>query len=211
MMKNLSEHIKFFSICLVITIALVQTVGAVPTENEYGNVKAWFNGEEATVKNVKLKIGEPAYIEVIVKSNISGHVIVGLANPLVTKPYKVLEGSDIEERIENLDVSSGWSKKFNWKIEPNGDWKNGNAPINVLVTFYNTKNKVSKKIEISIADPYILDEQYSGSTPARTTGASQPTPTSTSPETQQAPFLSALAALVVILGVWTIQKKTNSR
>jgi hypothetical protein len=137
-----------------------------------------------------------------VKSNISGHVIVGLANPLVTKPYKVLEGSDIEERIENLDVSSGWSKKFNWKIEPNGDWKNGNAPINVLVTFYNTKNKVSKKIEFTIADPYILDEQYPGSTPVHTTGATQPSPTGTSSEPQQVPFLSAAGALAVMLGIW---------
>jgi hypothetical protein len=66
-------------------------------------------------------------------------------------------------------------------------------------------------LQFTIANPYILDEQYSGSTPARTTGAAQPSPTGTSSETQQAPFLSALAALVVILGVWTIQKKTNRR
>ena len=36
-------------------LASVQLVCAVPTENEYGSVKAWFNGQDATVKGVKLK------------------------------------------------------------------------------------------------------------------------------------------------------------
>ncbi len=185
-------------------LASVQLVSAVPTENEYGSVKAWFNGQEATVKNAKLKIGEPADIKVIVHSNISGHVIIGLVNPLVTKPYQVIEGSDIDERNDNLDISLGWSKEFNWKIKPNGDWKNGNAPINVLVTFYNTKNKISKKLEFTIADPYILDEQYSGSTPAQTMGTAQPSPTGSAP--QQTPFMEAAGALAVLAGVWMMRR-----
>lgn len=185
-------------------IASIQIVGAVLTENEYGNAKAWFNGQEATVKNVKLKIGEPVDIKVTVNSNISGHVIIGLVNPLVTKPYQVIEGSEMDERIENLNVSSGWSKEFNWKIKPNGEWKNGNAPINILVTFYNTKNKISKKLEFTIADPYILDEQYSGSTPTQTAGATEPAHTQ-----KQTTFISALGSLAVMLGVWMWMRRTR--
>ncbi len=65
-------------------IASIHLAGAVSTENEYGTVKAWFNGQEATVKGVKLKIGEPADIRVTVTSNISGNIYVKLTNPLVT-------------------------------------------------------------------------------------------------------------------------------
>jgi sarcinarray family protein len=190
-------------------ISFIHIAGAISTENEYGNVKAWFNGQEATVKGVKLKIGEPADIRVTVTSNISGNTYVKLINPLVTEPYDVIEGTSIGKRIDNIGVSPGWSKTFSWKIKPNGAWTNGNAPINIFVEFSKIKN--DKKIEFTIADPYILDEQYSGSTPPLTTGAAQPSPTGASSETQQAPFLSAIVALVVILGVWMIRKKTNRR
>lgn len=187
-------------------IASIQVVDAVPTENDYGNVKAWFNGQEATVKNVKLKIGEPADIKVTVYSNISGHVFVKLTNPLVTEPYQVIEGTAVGKRIDNLDVSPGWTNTFNWKIKPNGAWKNGNAPLNLFVSFYNSNKQVQKPLEFTIADPFILDEQYPGSSPAQTTGAAQPSPTGASSEPQQAPFLTAAGAIAVIIGVWIVKK-----
>jgi sarcinarray family protein len=186
-------------------ISFIQIAGAISTENEYGNVKAWFNGQEATVKGVKLKIGEPADIKVTVTSNISGNIYVKLTNPLVTEPYDVIEGTSIGKRIDNIGVSPGWSKTFSWKIKPNGAWTNGNAPINIFVSFSKKGNQ--KPIEFTIADPYILDEQYSGSTPARTTGAAQPSPTGTSSKPQQTPFLTAAGAIAVMLGVWMWKKR----
>ncbi len=186
-------------------ISFIHIAGAISTENEYGNVKAWFNGQEATVKGVKLKIGEPADIRVTVTSNISGNIYVKLTNPLVTEPYDVIEGTSIGKRIDNIGVSPGWSKTFSWKIKPNGAWTNGNAPINIFVEFSKIKN--DKKIEFTIANPYILDEQYSGSTPARTTGAAQPSPTGTSSKPQQTPFLTVAGAIAMMLGVWMWKKR----
>lgn len=153
-------------IIIVGIIASIQIVNAVPTENEYGSVIASFNGQEATVKNVKLKIGEPCDIKVTVYSNISGHVIIKLTNPLVIEPYEVLEGINIGTRNDNLNILPGWSKTIIWKLKPNGEWKNGNAPLNIFVQFTkieNDKIKGEKKIEFTIANPYILDEQYTGS------------------------------------------------
>ncbi|MCZ7358432.1 MAG: hypothetical protein O8C55_00005, partial [Candidatus Methanoperedens sp.] len=94
---------------------------------------------------------------------------------------------------------AGWSKTFNWKIKPNGAWTNGNAPINVLITFYDIKSKESKKIEFTIANPYILDEQYSGSIPTlvQTSGI---TPGAAAP--MKAPFVPVIAALAVMLAIW---------
>ena len=199
---------KTFVLLVVIgLIFFIQIAGAISTENEYGYVKAWFNGEEATVKGIKLKIGEPADIKATVTSNISGNIYVKLTNPLVNEPYYVIVGTSIGERIDNIGISPGWSKTFSWKIKPNGAWTNGNAPINIFVEF--SKIKDDKKIEFTIADPYILDEQYSGSTPAQTTGAAQPSPTDTSSKPQQTPFLTAAGVLSLILGVWMIMKKTD--
>ncbi len=189
---------KKLKIQIAIIVLILISIGhssAEPIGNEYGFANGWFNGQEATVKDIKLKIGEPADIKLTVTSNISGHVIVKLTNPLVTKPYQVVEGTDIDQRIDNLNVPSGWSKTFNWKIKPNGDWKNGNAPINVLVQFYNLKSKDDKIIEFTIANPYILDEQYTGAAP-------QPTGTAPGITPKPAPFLPALGAIAMLLAVW---------
>ena len=179
-------------------------------ENEYGIVNAWFNEKNATVEGFSMKIGEPAEIKVEVTSKIDGNVYIELNEPGITKSYNVVNGpSKFDESIDNLKIESGWSKTFTWTVAPNGAWKNGNAPINIFVEF--SKIKTDEKIQFTIANPYILDERYSGSTPTQTTGVAQPLPTDTSSKPQQAPFLSALVALVVILGVRMIQKKTNSR
>ncbi|MFH1733078.1 MAG: sarcinarray family MAST domain-containing protein [bacterium] len=139
-------------------------------ENDYGIVQAWFNEKNATVEGLSMKIGEPATISVTVKSNISGNVYVKLIEPGFTKAYEVLSGpSKQDERIDNLNIESGWSKTFTWTIAPNGAWKNGNAPINIFVSFSKKGNQ--KPIQFTIANPFILDEQYPGSTPTQTTGA----------------------------------------
>ncbi|MCZ7361358.1 MAG: sarcinarray family MAST domain-containing protein [Candidatus Methanoperedens sp.] len=169
---------------------------AMAEENEYGIVKAWFNGENATletVEGIKLEIGKPMEVKVEVTSKIKGHVFIALTEPGITKAFNVLNGpSKQDERIDNLNIISGWSKTYTWTVAPNGAWKNGNAPINIYVGFYNTQSKEDKVIRFTIANPYILDEQYSGSgsTPAQTSvitpGASVP---------KEAPYVPAIAAL----------------
>ena len=63
------KKIVCFLICIIL-IGLNQDVLAEPEENEYGIVNAWYNGQEATVRNVQLKIGEPVEIKVEVMSKI---------------------------------------------------------------------------------------------------------------------------------------------
>jgi len=55
-------------------------------------------------------------------------------------------------------------------LKPNGAWKNGNAPINIFVSFSKKGNQ--KPIQFTIANPYILDEQYSGAVPTTETTVS---------------------------------------
>ncbi len=102
-----------------------------------------------------------------------------------------------DERIDNLNVVTGWSKTYTWKVLPNGAWKNGNAPINVVVKFYDTQSKKDKIIDFTIANPYILDEQYTGA-------AQTPRPAGTAPGAtpKPAPFPSALGAIAMLLAVW---------
>ncbi|MDW7777361.1 MAG: sarcinarray family MAST domain-containing protein, partial [Methanosarcinales archaeon] len=160
---------KIILMLICITFVLtIQNVLAEPVEKEYGSLNAWFNGEEATVENIQLKVGEPAEIKVEVTSKIDGHVFVKLTNPLVTDSYEVVSGpSQIDKYIDNLNVESGWQETYIWTIKPTGEWVNGNAPINLFVQFHKDIND-DETAKFTIANPYILDEQYSGPTPTHT-------------------------------------------
>ncbi len=174
-------------------------------ENEYGAVKAWFNEENATVEGVQLKVGEPAEVKVEVISKINGNVHVKIREPGVTAAFEVLNGPSKEgERIDNMGISSNWSKTFQWKIRPNGAWTNGNAPINIFVSFYNSKKKDQKPIEFTIANPYILDEQYSGAVPTPGTTAS---PAGT--EAKAVPFLSVIFNVGALLLAWIWRREVK--
>ncbi len=179
---------------------------AVGGENDYGIVNAWFNNKNATVEGFNMRIGEPAEIKVEVISKIDGDVLLTLREPGITKAFDMVSGpSKLDGRIDNLKIDSGWSKTFTWVVAPNGAWKNGNAPINIVVEFYKGMN--DKIIQFSIANPYILDEPYPGSTPARTAGAEQPSPTGAAPAQQQAPFLEAVGVIAVMMGVWIVRSR----
>ena len=168
-------------------------------------LKAWFNDENATVNGVQLKIGEPVEIKVEVISKINGHVTIILQEPGVTKAFKVLSGpSKEDEKISNLNIESGWSKTYTWIITPNGAWKNGNAPINLLVKFYNIKSKNDKITQFSIANPYILDEQYTGAS-ATTTPA--PEITGTGAPAKETPFPSGIFVFMALLVAWRFRTR----
>jgi len=185
-----------FNLLLVFFIlSSCQIVLAEPFENDFGIVNAWYNGKEATVENVQLKVGESFEIKVEVISKIDGHVNVKLVNPLITESFEVVSGpSLIDERIDNLNIKSGWSETYIWIIRPTGKWTNGNAPINLFVQFTKAHDEY-EHTKFTIANPYILDEQYSGPAPTRT--AADPSSTDQTPS-QGLPGFGVVCALVGI-------------
>ena len=147
-------------------------VTAESVENDFGIVNAWYNGQEATVRDVQLKIGEEVEIKVEVTSKIDGHIFVKLTNPLTTESYEIISGPSVfNKRIDNLNIESNWTKIYIWKIKPTGEWTDGNAPINLYVQFNKDYDDV-ERVEFTIANPTILDEQYTGPSLIHTTDQS---------------------------------------
>ena len=180
---------------VVLVLSFNQNVLAEPVENDYGTVNAWFNGQESTVENVELKVGEPVEIKVTVNSKIDGEVNLELTNPLATESYEVISGpSNINDWIDVFNVEKGWTKTYTWIIKPTGDWTNGNAPINIFVQFHKDINE-DETVEFTIANPYILDEHYSGFNIVPTTD-----PSSTNQSSSQgSPGFGVVGALLGIL------------
>ncbi len=187
---------------LLILVLLLNFQFANAAENDYGSVKAWFNGKNATVVGAELKVGETAEVKVEVVSKINGHVFVELTEPGVTKAFDVSGPSKEDQSIDNYDIINGWSKTYTWIITPNGAWKNGNAPINIFVSFYNLKKDVQKPIQFTIANPYILDEQYSGVVPTPETTAS---PAGT--QTKETPFLPVIFTVGALIMAWRWRRR----
>lgn len=148
-------------IVLIASILLISISNCTAAENEFGIVYAWSNDEPATVEGMILKINEPFTVKVTIESKIDGDICLRLYEPGVTNAYEVVEGpSEIDEFIKNLNIESGWKTTYIWKLKPNGDWTNGNAPINLFVQFNKAHDDV-RMIQFTIANPHILDEQYS--------------------------------------------------
>jgi len=176
-------------------------------ENEYGIVKAWFNGENATVETIngfQLKIGEPVDVKVELISKINGDISLKLKEPGTTQAFNVVNGPSKQDEWIDLEIENGVAKTYIWTITPNGAWKNGNAPINIFVQF--NKGMNNKKIQFTIANPYILDEQYTGAA-ASTRG--MPEITETRAPAKPAPFLSVIfmVGALLLAWIWRREKK----
>jgi len=185
---------KFRTSILILTVLFLNFQIVAGAENEYGIVRAWFNGENATADDVQLKIGEPAEVKVEVISKIKGDASIKLKEPGVTKAFDVLGGpSKEEEWLTNMNIESGWSKTYTWTVAPNGAWKGGNAPLNIVVQF--NKGMKDQTIRFTIANPHILDEQYSGAVPTPETTVS---PAGTqAKEASSLPVIFTVGALIM--------------
>jgi sarcinarray family protein len=194
-----------YLIVLAFVFCLNQIALADPVDNDFGIVNAWYNGQEATVKNISLRVGEPAEITVLVYSKISGNVYVKLINPLVTIPYDVISGpTELDETIDNYDVKSGWSMNYTWIIKPNGEWTNGNAPINLFVEFSKSYDD-DRHVKFTIANPIILDDQYSSSSPSHTTTDASSTNQSQSNSSPSFGIIAALLSVALVV-MWRQRK-----
>lgn len=209
----------FIFVLALVLLMIVSAVYAMETiegsQSAYGFAEVWFgdkNATSVTIEGVKLKIGEPVDIKVTVTSKVNGHVFVELGETGVTKAFNVLSGpSKEDESIDNYDITKGWSKTYTWKVAPNGAWVNGGAPINLFVQFFNAEEKESKALWFTIANPYILDEQYIGSTPASQTSTAAETPKTDSAQ-NTAPFsymylILVGAVVIVVLVLFRMMKK----
>ena len=89
---------------------------------------------------------------------------------------------------------------YTWIIKPNGEWTNGNAPINLFVEFSKSYDD-DRHVKFTIANPIILDEQYTSSSPSQTT--TDPSSTNQS-QSNSSPSLGIIAALlsVALVVMW---------
>lgn len=94
------------------------------------DLRAYFNGEEATVLDAVVSVGQPCALELAVRANAHlEYVVLCVYEPGADQVYSLLEGQ-LSSAV--YDVPEGTELRFRWVVAPNGDWTGGRAPIQLF-------------------------------------------------------------------------------
>jgi len=163
-----TKKILFINLAIILCLFIL-TKPVYAGECEYGTMKAWFSKDSstwqnATVNNISIKRGEPFFIKTTVKPHIDLLSIdikiweTG-ENNAENSTYELLEGPNSYFRfIDIYPVLINDSYTYIWKfrVKPDTEWVNGNAPLNIYVQFDKT-DKDNDGIYFTITNLLIED------------------------------------------------------
>lgn len=93
-------------------------------------IKAYFNGQEATVEGVILKVNEPFDIDLNVTTEKDARVYILLKEPGGDHAYDRV-GGEGKGNFVNKTTRAGQTVNFHWVLAANDQWTGGNAPVNI--------------------------------------------------------------------------------
>lgn len=212
-----------------------ETISKLPyaMEYEHGVFAAWFNDIPLStdeLKDISLKIGEPAKIVVTIVAKKDSPVkdVIMLSGTTIIKPYNVISGpgftaeyNKIPAGVKYIPISldAGEAKTFTWIITPNGAWTGcpdqwKTTTISLGLQSGINKESGSGKVFTKLISPCILNEKYTGPIPAPQTSGTAETPKTDSKQsqsnTQPFPYIYLVlvgAVVIVVLVLFKIRKK----
>ena len=124
-------------------------------------IKAYFNGQEATIDGIMLKVDEPFTVMLNITPDTDSIVSVILMEPGNGRSYKSIDGNVTYDFID-VKCRSGETCRFRWLLAANGDWTDGTAPVNIYYQLNDAKqcDKILCSGEFTVVDPYISSEHY---------------------------------------------------
>lgn len=115
---------------LLTVIFLVLFLATLPGEADGKSIKAYFNGQEATVYGVELRPGEAFTVDLYIKPDADADAYAEIDEPGITRAYDRLSGDElVPTTFKRCNASS--SAWFHWVLAANGGWSNGTAPVNI--------------------------------------------------------------------------------
>ena len=122
----------------IIFIFLLPLMGPMPDEPDF-DLEVLYNGKLLPVDEVpapELLPGDVFTIELRITPNIDSVVSLGLGG---TAPgsYKVVSGPSPWEKTVLYRLKAHETLRVSWILTPTGEWRGGNAPVNVYYKVYN--------------------------------------------------------------------------
>jgi sarcinarray family protein len=115
---------------LLTVIFLVLFLATLPGEADGKSIKAYFNGQEATVTGVELRPGEAFAVDLYITPDGDADVYAEIDEPGITRAYDRQSGDElVPTTFKRCNASSGaW---FHWVLAASGRWSNGTSPVNI--------------------------------------------------------------------------------
>jgi len=115
---------------LITLIMLAVFLSAVPADAGGRSIKAYFNGQEATVSGIVLHPGERFTVDLYVTPDAESIACAILEEPGVTPAYDRVSGDDKDSPVTR-GCNASFGARFHWVLAANGNWAGGTAPLNI--------------------------------------------------------------------------------
>jgi sarcinarray family protein len=156
----------FFLFALAVLVLFISVPGQAGAKNI---IKAYFNGREATVTGVTLKVGEPFTIGLDVTPDRDTTVIAILREPGGgDEAYRLLNG-ETKGNMVTKKCGPDSPAHFRWTLAPGGKWTYGNAPLDIQYDVWGKTPADDVQGYFTVVDAHISPERFR---PAATPGPS---------------------------------------
>ena len=122
-------------------------------------IKAYFNGKEATVTGVTLKVGEPFTIDLNVTPDRYTTVAALLREPGGGDAYNLLSG-DAKDVVVRKKGGPNDPVHFQWVLAPGEEWTDGTAPLNIQYDVWGETMDGDTQGYFTVVEAYISPEKY---------------------------------------------------
>jgi sarcinarray family protein len=123
-------------------------------------IKAYYNGQEATVTGVKLKVGEPFTVDLYVTPDRYTTVAARLREPGGgLESYRRISGDDGVEIVRKKGGPND-TVHFQWVLAPTDDWTGGTAPLNLQYDVWGETMDGDVQGYFTVVEAYISPVKY---------------------------------------------------
>jgi sarcinarray family protein len=178
---------------LITVLLLVLLFAMLPGESCGRSIKAYFNGQEATVSDVVIQTGMPFTVDLCITPDGEADVWAEIDEPGTIRAYDRLDGDALVPAVFKMCNASS-PALFYWELAASGNWVDGMAPVNIYyqVNGRNSNNIIARGY-FTVVDAYIT----SGTPPGDAVAA-------TGENVEKTPGPGVLIALFSILAALSI-------
>ena len=173
---------------VVLLLALLALLIAAAAGGACGrSVKAYFNGQEATVSGITLHVGEEFTVDLTVTPDEESIAFAELDEPGDTRAYDWRGGDELAPAA-GKPCNASSPARFRWTLAPSGRWVDGTAPVNIYFQVNRRGgNELTASGYFTVVDAYIAPGEPAAAATAKEKATQTPGP-------------GALAALSGLLG-----------
>lgn len=143
----------------LLLVLIIVTSMAVDGEAKHV-IKAYFNGQEATVTGVKLKVDEPFTVDLYVTPDRYTTVAARLREPGGgLESYRRISGDDGGDIVRKKGGPND-TVHFQWVLAPTDDWAGGTAPLNIQYNVWGETMGGDVQGYFTVVEAYISPERY---------------------------------------------------